>query len=115
MKVKVYWNLHRKCFSVQHCGKVVMHVDDITIYNPVFKVSEAGRQRVLREKRKNVHAFVVGDYYRDPVEEFSPQGHIVTYNPYKYEHFVFANTEEALYNADVARCVKHDGRALIFV
>jgi hypothetical protein len=65
MKVFVYFNLHKKCFSVKalegvNKGKVVQHTDNIVLLLPKFKVSEAGRQRVLREKRKNVHAGVVG-------------------------------------------------------
>jgi hypothetical protein len=53
-----------------------------------LKVSEAGRQRVLREKRKNVHAGVKGTrVFRIPNKDslfFQP----AYYNPYKYETFV---------------------------
>jgi hypothetical protein len=54
------------CWSVKslegdHKGKVIAHVDNIIVANPTFKVSEAGRQRVFKEKRKNVHAGVVGE------------------------------------------------------
>ena len=68
MKVFIYFNLHRKCFSVKALegakkGRVVAHVNDAIVYNPTFKVSEAGRQRVLRERKKNVHAGVVGQWY----------------------------------------------------
>lgn len=67
MKVKVYFNLHKHCFSVvslekgDSYGKVVAHVSEIMLSEVKFKVSEAGRQRVLREKRKNVHAYCVGN------------------------------------------------------
>ena len=114
MKVKVYWNLHRKCFSVQHRGKVIMHTDDITLYDAVFKVSEAGRQRVLREKRKNVHAFIVGNLNNSYMESLETS-HRVTYNPYKYDSFVFADTEESIYEADVVRCTKDGNHARIRV
>ena len=65
MKVFVYFNLHRKCFSVKALegefkGRVVAHASHVNLIHCTFKVSEAGRQRVLREKRKNVHAGVVG-------------------------------------------------------
>jgi hypothetical protein len=64
MKVRVYFNLRKRRFSVlskQARGwLLMMHTDYINLTNAEFKVSEAGRQRVLREKRKNVHAFVEG-------------------------------------------------------
>jgi len=71
-----------------------------------FKVSEAGRQRVLREKRKNVHAGVTGTWINgDRVEshyEFlSMVGRQVTYNPYKYDSFVIKATEQSVDKADV--------------
>jgi hypothetical protein len=65
MKVFVYFNLHKRVFSVKALegkdkGRVIGHRTSLAIYSPTFKVSEAGRQRVVREKRKNVHAGVVG-------------------------------------------------------
>ena len=60
----IYWNLNRSCWSVRLRGKVIDHVDKImVIKNCVFHVSEAGRQRVLREKRKNVHGWIKADNY----------------------------------------------------
>ena len=119
MKVFVYWNLHKKVWSVKALqglqkGRVVAHRNDVMIENAEFRVSEAGRQRVLREKRKNVHAGVVGEWVDSPLQTLE-SAHHVTYNPYKYESFVFANTDEPVYNAGVARCVTVDGKGCIFV
>ena len=94
MKVFVYFNLHKRVFSVKALegaekGRVIGHRTSLAIYSPVFKVSEAGRQRVVREKRKNVHAGVVGfltapyDWTKELVE-WTP----VTYNPYIFSSFV---------------------------
>lgn len=92
--VKVYFNLHKKKFSVQSKvngrWKVVKHVDEICLQNVRFKVSEAGRQRVLREKRKNVHAYVIGEEIPFVPKSYCWQDTVV-YNPYKYETFVVAN------------------------
>lgn len=89
MKVKVYWNLHKKCFSVQHKGKVIEYTDHIILVNAEFKVSQAGRARVLREQRKNVHAFVVGEYYREPTSYLIFCSYTkVSYDPYKNDSFV---------------------------
>jgi hypothetical protein len=69
MKVFVYWNLHRKCWSVKALegpfkGRVFTHAREIDLGYVRFKVSEAGRQRVLREGKKNVHAGAVGQLER---------------------------------------------------
>ena len=94
MKVFVYFNLHKKCFSIKALegamkGRVVAHRDNVLLFHTTFKVSQAGRERVLREKRKNVHAGVVGELIRTNVPlVHMPQMVSVTYNPYKYESFV---------------------------
>lgn len=62
--VRVYWNSHRKLFSIQvqngHGWYVVGHTADVQLINVTFQVSAAGHRRALREKVKNVHAFVRG-------------------------------------------------------
>jgi hypothetical protein len=111
MRVFVYFNLHRKCFSIKALegdrkGRVVAHSTTVLLEGCKFKVSEAGRQRVLREKRKNVHAGVTGTWINgDRVEshyEFlSMVGRQVSYNPYKYDSFVIKATEQSVDVADV--------------
>lgn len=61
--VFVYKNLHKDCYSVrdESTRRVVAHQDFVHLTDVAFKVSEAGRQRVLRERRKNVHAGVRGN------------------------------------------------------
>ena len=98
MRVFVYFNLHRKCFSIKALegpkkGRVVSHSDKVLIYGGTFKVSEAGRQRVLRERKKNVHAGVVGEWVGSlddelTIERIVYNGTPITYNPYKYDTFV---------------------------
>ena len=111
MRVFVYFNLHKKCFSIKALegdrkGRVVAHSNTVLLESCKFKVSEAGRQRVLREKRKNVHAGVTGTWINaDRVEscyEFlSMVGRQVSYNPYKYSSFVIKATEQTVDKADV--------------
>ena len=62
MKVEVYRNLHKNCWSVRDCKtkKVIKHVQSAYIKNAELVVQPAGRSKVLREQRKNVHAFVRG-------------------------------------------------------
>lgn len=66
MKSFVYWNLHKKCWSIRaqegaQRGRIVAHASEFEIRNARFKVSEAGRQKVLATKRKLVHAGVEGE------------------------------------------------------
>lgn len=94
MKVFVYFNLHKRVFSVKALegpqnGRVIGHRTMLAIDSPTFKVSEAGRQRVIRERRKNVHAGVVGFLtapydWKHEVVEWTP----VLYNPYVFSSFV---------------------------
>lgn len=60
MKVSVYWHFPKGCYSVQYKGLVIAHVNNICLKDVKFRVSGAGRQRVLREERKNVHAKIHG-------------------------------------------------------
>lgn len=66
MRVFALYNLHRHCLSVRAeqvpmASLVIACALAVQMSNVVFKVSEAGRQRVLREKPKNVHAGIVGE------------------------------------------------------
>ena len=95
-------------FSLKYRGKIVRHFLYGSIAGADFQVSEAGRQRVIKEKRKNVHAFIVSDQ-RPLMYRKRPQfwQHIsgeaardITYNPYKYESFVMRDTEAPIFHTD---------------
>jgi hypothetical protein len=109
MKVEIYFNLHKKCLSIRHRGKVIAHAESAHLNCVEFKVSEAGRQRVLRERRKNVHAVVRGQ-----LVSYTAPGSVtetwlapwkrdlmqrVTYNPYKYSTFVHRDSETIVHTA----------------
>ncbi len=106
MKVYVYYNLHKKVWSIKALegpekGRVIGHSSMVVLENCTFKVSEAGRQRVLREQRKNVHAGVVGTLVAVAGERAwfpYPVSKQVTYNPYKYETFVYRSDESPIKN-----------------
>ena len=93
MKVRVYRNLSRNCWSVQDVktGKVIAHRPAVTLTQAEFVVRQAGRERVLREGKKYVHAFVVGNMLFDTraVEGLRRNGPLqVGYNPFKAPTFV---------------------------
>lgn len=70
MKVRVYRNLNKAgpnvgCWSVkshqrENFGRVILHCSDVILQGAKPRVSEKGRQRVLRDKCKNVHAYIEG-------------------------------------------------------
>jgi hypothetical protein len=109
--VEVYRNLHKKCWSVRQRGKVRLHTDYICLKSADFKVSQKGRTRVLKEQRKNVHAFIKG-FIVNPTEinnkcchEEGIEWADVTYNPYKYDSFV-TDKGKAIHHADyVDMCI----------
>jgi len=103
MRVKLYWNLHRKCWSIlaknaRGSWTVIAYADYAVLADCTFKVSEAGRQRVIRERRKNVHAFAIGTLVKSaPV----PCVWKVRYNPYTAPTFVDVD-DRPVHQADYA-------------
>ena len=65
MRVQVYYNLHKRCLSIRHRGKVIKHAKSVILRDASFRVQPAGRERVLKQKRKNVHAYVAGELVED--------------------------------------------------
>jgi hypothetical protein len=104
MRVEVYWNLHKRLFSVralegENKGRVIKHAYGVTLKDAKFVVQPAGRERVRREGKKNVHAFVRGrlaDYDRAPKMSYP-----VTYNPYMYDTFVDADNKSPVHEASI--------------
>lgn len=111
MRVETYFNLHKKCLSYRPSGGKVQHAHTLLLNNVRFAVQPAGRAKVLREKKKNVHAFVRGEVAFLRPTAADDDGDItvgtmerhgyrrVTYNPYKYDSFVFSSTGEPVYEA----------------
>ncbi len=94
----IYYNLHRKCWSIrnQSTRLVEGHSDFVMLHCYKAKVSEAGRQRVLKTKTKNVHAGLEGFLItmQKPQQIVLMDWQEITYNPYKYSTFVYKDTAE---------------------
>ena len=108
-RVEVYRNLHKDCFSVRKNGLVVKHIyndEDLYMRDVKFVVQPAGRAKVLKEKRKNVHAFVRGTYQ----ESGSTMQTVAHYNPYKFGHFftIFGGNVTPIHEA--RRVTLHKGQ-----
>ena len=111
-RVEVYWNLHKDCFSVRKNGRVVDYLygrDYLTLTDVKFVVQPAGRERVLRERKKNVHAFVRGHVTHTCNEDKCLGGDNwgerevnITYNPYREGYFFVRETGMRIDSADMA-------------
>jgi len=108
-KFYLYRNLHTGGFSVKHKGLVCARGDIFIMDNVEFRVSEPGSNRAKREQQRNVHAYMVADSYKKPAKVFSKMDfkalgklHRITYNPYKHDTFVDAETEEPITDAKYA-------------
>jgi hypothetical protein len=105
-QVRVYFNLHKKKFSVQskkgNAWKVGSYANLVHLKSPRFVVSQAGRNRAVREQQRNVHAYVQGamdvvwPYGTDEIGverllgAYAPSAVRVAYNPFRSEHFTSA-------------------------
>ena len=121
----VYFNLHNRKWSLKALrlgprgtGRVSGHARTVHLMGVTPKVSEAGRIRVTVEKRKNVHAGLVGKVVEVVhIDEFviTSKTPIIRYNPYQGPHFV--DRDGRAFNPDdphwedIEHVVLHDGRA----
>ena len=113
-RVKVYRNLHKDQWSLMGTegpqrGRVVGYADEVWIEAPELTVSEASRQRAIREQSRNVHAFVVG-------RVVAPGGwdgplYRVRYNPFRAGCFTDA-MERCVVRGQVAHL---DGEGLLWM
>jgi hypothetical protein len=110
-KYYIYRNLRTGGFSVRYRGRVVDRLHIFTAMNVEFKVNELGRQRVIKEKQKNVHAFVVAGRYKGLINKEYELDKLVkvTYNPYIDTQFKYRASN--IYNAK--EVVFKDGRCFL--
>jgi hypothetical protein len=104
-KVDVYRNLQTGGYSIRSretstYGLVVGHESEAVVLDATFEVSENGRQKVIEQERKNVHAVVRG-VLGERDEPHGDEASEVTYNPYKYKNFVLRESESPIESAEV--------------
>lgn len=107
MTVDVYRNLlSKEGYSIRDSkkGVVLCHCRSVSLSSAVFKVSEAGRQKVLTNKRRSVHAFIRGTLQGIDIEV--PEGLTqVYYNPYKTRLFLDTDRDEYIETASEVFCI----------
>jgi hypothetical protein len=108
----LYRNLKTKTWSQKlSTGKVVDRPLEVIVFKPKLVVSQAGRDRVRRTKRKTVHAGIRGlvTYKSNSTQNLFTIDILknigfkeITYNPYKCDNFVLVETGLSVFEAEVA-------------
>ncbi len=112
LPVRVFKNLKHGCYSIMQRGVIRASAKQVRLRDVEFRVRESGRQRMLRENRKNVHAFAVGrlvDYVHPAEErELAPMaGRSAFYDPYRFPCFVDRETNAPVIRVNVAHFDEH--------
>jgi hypothetical protein len=114
-RVQCYWNIRSKCWSVRDpkTRLVIGHTKILRLVDCRFIVNEAGRRRVLRERKKNVHAWVEGtvaaphdDWWDIDLSDIMERDRRVSYNPYHGPNFI------TNFRAEVVREAKEVGLSI---
>ena len=81
--VYAYRNLTNGKFSIRQYNKVVAHYDECILVDCDFKILSSGKERAMREQVRNVHAFIRGYIFKEPMNFIQDKDLVeVTYNPF---------------------------------
>ena len=91
----------RSLSALNSYGRVVRHSGTVTLTDCVFVVGSKGRERVLREGHKNVHAMVRG-HWAPQVDAPSGQDFLeVVYDPWSADYFYTTCEKREVVAADI--------------
>jgi hypothetical protein len=114
--VRVYRNLHSKSESTKYSIKqnhlVIGHTNDLLLKNCTLEVNKKGQEKVRREKKKYVHAYVKGYISQEQIRAIIKDQ--ITYNPYQDDGFkvngIITHNAELIHIQDGVRlCVEFQG------
>lgn len=113
MPYLIYRNLNNGKWSIKDSKTelVIGYADSVIASGISFSISEAGRQRVIEQKTKNVHAYIVAECIH-LVTNYTPRNGAIqlsdtlgipptnqrqiSYNPYKYPMFYYKDSGDAI-------------------
>ena len=104
--VRVFKNLTYGCYGILQDGKLKASARQVQLTDVEFRVRESGRQRALKEQRRNVHAFAVGTLvdWVHPTETrqlTGVEGRVISYNPVGSGLFFDKLTNDPVMTADI--------------
>lgn len=116
--VDVYFNLHKNKYSIKsrQTGKVIMHSYQVYCGLSSFIVQPAGHAKVIKEKKKNVHAFVRTNNWTlatTPKWFKDLKWERVFYNPYKADYF-YDTQSKKIRAAKQTKLIIEDGKPFMF-
>lgn len=99
---QIYRNLNKPGFcSIRQSGLVKNHAQELIAFGCDFHVGESGRLRVIKNRRKNVHAWVKVRNYEIKQNVNTDGMQELYYDPYYTQHFHSLVDGTIVYSADV--------------
>ena len=104
--IQVYRNINKRgvWYSIRQDGKVKAHATSVKLKLAFFKVSQAGRERMLLSGHKNVHAWVEGFIVNRINHSLDTR---VSYKPTIMGQFIIEDTRTPIYFSEFAKLNEH--------
>jgi len=111
-RVHIFKNWKHNCYSIMQHGVVVASARQVRLGDVEFRVRESGRDRMLKQQKKNLHAYAIGrllDFVHPSQDDDleSVEGRSVFYNPYRFAYFADCETEAPVTGADIVQLDEH--------
>lgn len=89
-RLRVHYNLHKGGFSVvdPRAGRVIAHVDDITLTEAEFRVQPGGLARIRETGVRQVMAYVLGTVAEVDTSPDLAGCPVVRFNPHRDDTFM---------------------------
>lgn len=114
MRVSVHHDENKDTLVIMKNGELMTSIaTEVLLVDVEFKVNQEGRERMLKECKKNVHAYVEGKLLAYTLlrgdtaimeDEFRAENNAirVTYQPYNQSTFIVADTKHPILAASTA-------------
>lgn len=94
--IRIYRNLNKKgkWYSIVQFGKTIAHTTNICIRDFKCIVNQNGRKRVIKNKKKEFHAYIEGMYSTSGMGTSAARNDLpaqITYCPYDDSYFMCKN------------------------
>jgi hypothetical protein len=87
-------------------------MERVFLKNCSFHVQPAGHAKVIKEKRKNVHAYIKGELIDGIDCHTSPEDKRITYHPYVNNYFKYCSNGKRIDKADFV-AMYEDGNVFV--